>query len=131
MRGKNVNSQERLLIRQMHDEGISQCKIAKILGRSQPIIQYHLSNNSRQKRCNYNYCYYRIKKCGGTGMKNVIFRRNGALYMTSEENYNARIEDARKVTNLKDFNSFEEVVQYMCKWYNDAVEDDFVDMTGD
>ena len=41
-----------------------------------------------------------------TPIKQVIFRRNGTLYMTSEENYNRRIPDAGALIKLEGFNSF-------------------------
>lgn len=51
-----------------------------------------------------------------TPIKQVIFRRNGTLYMTSEENYNRRIPDASALIKLEGFNSYEEVVDYMWSW---------------
>ena len=51
-----------------------------------------------------------------TPIKQVIFRRNGILYMTSEENYNRRIPDAGALIKLENFKNYEEVVDYMWSW---------------
>lgn len=51
-----------------------------------------------------------------TPIKQVIFRRNGTLYMTSEINYNRRIPDAGALIRLEGFNNYEEVVDYMWSW---------------
>lgn len=51
-----------------------------------------------------------------TPIKQVIFRRNGTLYMTSEENYNRRIPDAGALIKLEGFNNYNEVVDYMWSW---------------
>lgn len=49
-------------------------------------------------------------------IKQVVFRRNGILYMTSEENYNRRIPDAGALIKLEGFKDYEEVVDYMWRW---------------
>ena len=49
-------------------------------------------------------------------IKQVIFKRNDCLYMTSEENYNRRIPDAGALIKLDGFNNYEEVVDYMWGW---------------
>lgn len=51
-----------------------------------------------------------------TPIKQVIFKRNEQLYMTSESNYNARIPDAGALIKLEGFNNYEEVVDYMWSW---------------
>ena len=55
-------------------------------------------------------------------IKQVIFRRNGTLYMTSETNYNRRIPDAGALIRLEGFNNYEEVVDYMWSWKHIARE---------
>ena len=57
-----------------------------------------------------------------TLLKQVIFRRNGTLYMTSEANYNRRIPDAGALIRLEGFNNYEEVVDYMWSWKHIARE---------
>lgn len=51
-----------------------------------------------------------------TPFKQVIFRRNGTLYMTSEENYNRRIPNASELLKLEGFNNYDDVADYMWKW---------------
>ena len=51
-----------------------------------------------------------------TPIKQVIFKRNDTLYMTSEENYRRRIPDAGALIKLEGFNDYEEVAEYMWKW---------------
>ena len=51
-----------------------------------------------------------------TPIKQVVFRRNGVLYMTSEMNYNRRIPNASDLIKLEGFNNYEEVVDYMWSW---------------
>lgn len=130
MRGKTVNIQEHKMMNKLYDEGHSQGKIGKMLGRAPTVVRYHVNKGAQTKRCDYNYAYYRIKRCGGKDMKMVVFRRNGYLYMTNEENYNAMIEDASKITSLKDFDSFDQVVDYMRKYVGTTVAQ-FIDRTGD
>lgn len=64
-----------------------------------------------------------------TPIKQVIFRRNGILYMTSESNYNARIPNAGMLIKLEGFNNYEEVVDYMWNWKH-VTRDYIIDMTG-
>lgn len=61
-------------------------------------------------------------------IKQVVFRRNGILYMTSEENYNRTIPDANALIRLENFNSYEEVVDYMWSWKH-ITRDYIIDMT--
>lgn len=63
-----------------------------------------------------------------TPIKQVIFRRNGTLYMTSEENYNRRIPDAGALIKLEGFEDYEEVVNYMWRWKH-VSRDCFIDKT--
>ena len=51
-----------------------------------------------------------------TPVKQVIFKRNNHLYMTSKENYERRIPDAGALIKLEGFESYEEVAEYMWKW---------------
>ena len=48
--------------------------------------------------------------------KIVIFRRNGILYMTTEENYNSIIPNTSLLTRLEGFDTYDEVVSYLWKW---------------
>lgn len=125
-----VSKNEQAYIRELAVIGYTQDKISEMTGRTQSCVNYQISKQGRLKRCNYNRAYYRINKCGGITMKFVIFRRNGHLHMTNEENYYAVIEDANKVTSFKDFDSFNQVVEYMCK-YSNATPEQFIDRTGD
>ena len=56
-------------------------------------------------------------------MKMVIFTRYGEFYVTTEENYNARIVDARAIHKMQDFNSAEEIIEYYCKYFGSKAED--------
>lgn len=62
-------------------------------------------------------------------IKQVVFKRNGILYLTSEENYNKRISNVSDLIKLEGFNSYEEVVDYMWSWKHIA-RDHILDMTG-
>ena len=55
-------------------------------------------------------------------MKYIIYRNGFGLSMTTEENYNARIMDANKVTNLDGFANAEEARDWMCDYYKDNPE---------
>lgn len=124
-----VTKQEGDYMRELASKGYTQHEIARMTCRSQSCVNYQTSKG-RFKRCDYNRARYRIDRCGGINMKMVIFRRNGNLYMTNEENYNAIIEDAHKVTSLKDFDTFDQVVAYMCE-HSHAIPEQFIDRTGD
>lgn len=63
-----------------------------------------------------------------TPIKQVIFRRNGTLYMTSLENYRRRIPDAGALIKLEGFENYEEVVDYMWSWKHIA-RDYLINMT--
>lgn len=127
---KKISIEKREKIKELYDEGYTQCEIATELGICQSTVHYYTSRQSRIKARLKRIARYRILITGGFNMKHVIYRRNGYLYMTNEENYNSIIEDATKITKLRDFNSFDEVVDYMCK-YTKASKDDFIDRTGD
>lgn len=134
MRTKNrpVTPEERKEMRRLYAEGKTLTEIGKRLNRNKYVVSYSVSKFTVMKRLSYGYCYYRLNKCGGfkNDMKMVVFRRNGYLYMTNENNYNAIIENAHETTSLKDFDSFEQVVDYMVK-YTGVSRDKFIDMTGD
>ena len=49
----------------------------------------------------------------------VIYKDLFGLKVTTEENYNARIRDERKVTDLSSFNSPEQAIDYFVTYYND------------
>lgn len=50
-------------------------------------------------------------------MKTVVYKDFfGDFCMTSEENYNARIRNARKIQKLSGFQSAEQVIDYCCKY---------------
>jgi hypothetical protein len=55
-------------------------------------------------------------------MKTVIYKAGGTYYVTTEENYNARIQNARAIHRL-DFESAEEIVEYLCKYCGYKAED--------
>lgn len=56
-------------------------------------------------------------------MKMVIYKAGGSYYVTSEENYNARIQNARLIHKMQDFNSANEVIEYFCKYFGSKTED--------
>lgn len=58
-------------------------------------------------------------------MKTVIYEINDTYYTTTEENYKARIVDARAIRKMKDFNSAEEIIDYYCT-YCDSKAEDFI-----
>lgn len=39
------------------------------------------------------------------------------LYVTSEENYNRRIKNAREIKRMDGFTTVEEVIDYWVKWF--------------
>ena len=55
-------------------------------------------------------------------MKSVIYKANGTYYVTTEENYRARIQNARAIYRL-DFESAEGIVEYLCKYCGYKTED--------
>lgn len=56
-------------------------------------------------------------------MKTVIYKSMGIYCTTTEENYNARIQNAFKVQKLRDFESAEEIIEYYCKYFGSKTED--------
>jgi hypothetical protein len=64
-----------------------------------------------------------------TPIKQVVFRRNGTLYMTSEINYNRRIPNASDLIKLEGFKNYDEVADYMWNWKR-ITRDYLIDKTG-
>ena len=56
-------------------------------------------------------------------MKTVIYKENGIFKTTSEQNYNSRIQNARQIHVMKDFESAEEIIEYYVKWFKCNAED--------
>ena len=56
-------------------------------------------------------------------MKMVIYKTVGGYCVTSEENYNAVIQNAREIHQMQDFDSAEEVIEYFCKYFGSKAED--------
>ena len=56
-------------------------------------------------------------------MKIVIYKAEGIYYTTTEENYKARIQDARAIHKMQDFTSAEEIIEYYCKYFGNKTED--------
>ena len=57
--------------------------------------------------------------------KTVIYKENGVFKTTTQENYNAIIQDAFKVTKWEAFESAEEIINY-CVQYCKANKEDFI-----
>ena len=55
--------------------------------------------------------------------KYVVYKKNGSYYGTPISNYNAKIQNARLITDLSNFNSAEEVVEYLIQYTNLNRED--------
>lgn len=59
-------------------------------------------------------------------MKTVIFKNSKGEYMTTtEDNYNARIQNARQIHNMREFSTADEIIEYYCKWFG-SKETDFI-----
>lgn len=56
-------------------------------------------------------------------MKMVIYKAGGTYYVASEENYNARIQNARAIHRLEAFDSAEEIIEYYCNHFGSKAED--------
>lgn len=56
-------------------------------------------------------------------MKLVIFKHGNALCVTPEDNYNARIMNARKVQNCADFGNAQEIIDYYVRWFGSKPND--------
>ena len=58
-------------------------------------------------------------------MKTIIYKELGIYKTTTEENYNARIQNARRIHTWNDFNSAEEIIDYYIKYFK-ATREDFI-----
>lgn len=58
-------------------------------------------------------------------MKTIIYRVNGIFKTTTEENFNARIQNARQIQTWTDFESAEEIIDYCIKYFK-ANKEDFI-----
>lgn len=56
-------------------------------------------------------------------MKIVIFKQGGVYYTTTEENYNAKIQNARVIHKMDNFNNAEEIKDYYCEYFGSKPED--------
>ena len=56
-------------------------------------------------------------------MKTVIFKKFGEYYTTTEENYYARIENARLTHRYGHASGADEIVKYFCEHFNSAADD--------
>ena len=57
--------------------------------------------------------------------KAVIYKENGVYKTTSKANYDAQIQDARKIQTLYDFESAREIMDYYNKYFN-TTDGDFI-----
>jgi hypothetical protein len=53
----------------------------------------------------------------------VIYRENEVFKVTTFENYNSRIQNARAIHTMTDFESAEEIIDYYIKYFNSKKED--------
>ncbi len=56
-------------------------------------------------------------------MKMVIYKENGVYKVTTEENYNRTIQNAREINIMENFESVEEIIDYFVKWCRRNKED--------
>ena len=56
-------------------------------------------------------------------MKTVIYKVAGIYHATTEANYHARIQNARLIHKMQDFNSAQEIVDYYCAYFNSQPQD--------
>ena len=54
--------------------------------------------------------------------KTVLYKEFGEIKSTSEDNYNARIQNSFKITTWKDFESFEQVIDYCIRYCKSSKE---------
>lgn len=55
--------------------------------------------------------------------KLVIYKAMGIYHITDEANYNTRIQNARAIHQLKEFNSVPEIIDYYCIHFGSQIED--------
>ena len=46
----------------------------------------------------------------------ILYGTRRAYYLTTRDNYNARIQDARKITDFSGFNSVPEILNYIAMY---------------
>jgi hypothetical protein len=56
-------------------------------------------------------------------VKTVIYKADGIYYATTEGNYKARVQNARAIQKLTDFENAEEIIDYYCKHFGSKPED--------
>ena len=56
-------------------------------------------------------------------MKQVIYKSIFGLCSTTEDNYNAKIQDANKIQKWEGFESVEEIIDYATKYLKQSKED--------
>lgn len=56
-------------------------------------------------------------------MEMVIYKGLSGWMVTTKQNYCARIQDARKITDCSAFNNPDEIIEYYCKWFNSKKEE--------
>lgn len=49
-------------------------------------------------------------------MKNVIYKTIFGYFITTEENYNAKIPDSNLIQKCYDFDNAQDIVNYFCKY---------------
>lgn len=50
-------------------------------------------------------------------MKIIIYKTLKGYAVTNEQNYNAKIRNAREVHDCSDFSSADEIIEYYCKYF--------------
>ena len=50
-------------------------------------------------------------------MKTIIYKENGVYKTTNEQNYNSKVQNARQIHTMKDFESAEEIIEYYVKYF--------------
>lgn len=55
--------------------------------------------------------------------KQIIYKEQGIYYITPEANYNSRIQNARAIHQLKEFNTVPEIIEYYCTHFGSQIED--------
>lgn len=56
-------------------------------------------------------------------MKMIIYKIMGVYHCTTKENYNARIQNARLIQRLEDFENASEIIEYYCQYFGCKTED--------
>ena len=63
-------------------------------------------------------------------MKYVIYKSLGNFYVTTKENYNARIQNADEIAKVVGFETAEEIIDYYCRNIK-AKPEDFIVIKGE